>query len=144
MTLSVGTPSFAAKIVLRVSFGLSLLFVGIVHYMTFTVFSAMVSDGLGVLSILGTIWAFILPALMILGGALFAIGMFMEYASWAAGIALGSIAAGMLIKPVLSATPLPDVMPAAVNALVWLLVYAWVVKMNSCCGEDCCSSEDGE
>lgn len=127
-------PKCAAKLALRLSFGLSLLLVGIAHYMTFEMFSMMTSDGLGPLEILGTIWAFVLPALMIVGGALFAVGMYYEIASWAAGLALGSIPVGMLLKPVLSGVALPDMMPAAINAFIWLLVYFFVVKSSSCCG----------
>ena len=135
-------PKDAMKLIVRVSFGLSLLLVGISHYMTFDMFTGMVTDGLGALTILGTLWAYVLPALMIVGGALFAIGMFTEVAAWSAGIALGSIPVGMLLKPVLGAVPLPDMMPAAINALVWLLVYIFVVKFSCCCG--CGGAQGGQ
>ena len=122
---------------LRVSFGLSLLFVGIAHYMTIEGFSGMTADGLGALSGLGMLWSYILPGLMIVGGALTAIGMYPVYAAWTSGVALGSIPAGMLAKSVLSGAALPDVMPMANNALIWLIVYVLVVKMTSCCGANC-------
>lgn len=122
---------------LRLSFGLSLLLVGIAHYMSLEMFSGMVSDGLGALTLVGTIWAYILPALMIVGGALFAVGMYYEVASWTTGLALGSIPVGMLLKPVLSGIPLPDVMPMAINAFIWILVYVMVVKTCTCCGSSC-------
>lgn len=105
---------------------------------------AMASDGLGPLEFIGTIWSYILPALMIVGGALFAIGMYYEVAAWAAGVALGSIPVGMLLKPVLSGVALPDMMPAAINAFVWLLVYCFVVKSCSCCGSNCGSGASGK
>lgn len=127
-------PKTAAKLCLRVGFGLSLLLVGITHYMTLEMFMAMTSDGLGALEFLGTIWAYVLPALMIIGGALFTVGMYYEIASWASGVALASIPVGMLLKPVLSGVGLPDMMPAAVNAFVWILVYFMVVKTSTCCG----------
>ena len=123
-----------AGFLLRVSFGLSLLFVGIAHYMTLEGFAAMTSDGLGPLTAVGGLWAYILPALMIVGGALLAIGMYHHIAAWCAGLALASIPAGMLIKPLLSGVALPDVMPAAINAYIWLIVFVLVIKM--CCG--CC------
>mgnify|MGYP006865008812 CR=1 FL=1 len=138
-------PKTAAKLVLRVSFGLSLLLVGISHYMNLEMFMAMTSDGLGPLEFLGTVWAYILPALQIVGGALFAVGMYYEIAAWSSGVALGSIPVGMLLKPVLSSVALPDMMPAAINAFIWLLVYVLVVKMCTCCGGGSCSpSGDGQ
>lgn len=112
---------------LRLSFGLSLLLVGVSHYMTLDMFVSMTADGLGPLAFLGQIWAYVLPALMIVGGALLAIGMFEGLGAWAAGIALGSIPVGVLLKPVLGGVSLGDVMPLAVNAFLWLLVYAIVV-----------------
>jgi len=138
-------PKCIASCIVRVSFGLSLLCVGLIHYMTFTAFKGMVSEDLAALSMLGTLWAYILPALMIVGGALFVIGMFMDVAAWAAGLALASIPAGMLLKSVLSGVSIATTMPAAVNAFIWLLVYLVVVKScASCCagGKDsCCSSK---
>ncbi len=134
MSCDIKSPKCAMKLVLRVTFGLSLLLVGIAHYMTLSMFQSMVSDGLGPLAFLGTLWAYILPALMIVGGALFVIGMYYDIATWASGIALGSIPIGMLLKPVLSGVALPDVMGMANNALIWIIVYALVVKCCTCCG----------
>jgi len=144
MTIAFPThPKCIAALLLRVSFGLSLLFVGLVHYMTFTAFKGMVSENLGALGMIGVLWAYILPALMIVGGALFVIGLFPEIAAWTAGIALASIPAGMLLQSVLTAVPLA--MNEAVNAFVWLLVFFFVVKFWGCCaggGKDsCCCSK---
>ncbi len=139
---SLKSPKCSAKLLLRVSFGVSLLLVGITHYMTLTMFVGMVSDGLGPLSMLGTVWAYVLPALMIVGGALFAVGMYYEIATWTAGLALCSIPVGMLLKPVLSGVGLPDVMPAAVNAWLWIIIFFFVVKSVSCCGS--CSTPEGK
>ena len=144
MSCDTKSPKCAAKLAVRVSFGLSLLLVGVAHYMTLDMFSGMVSDGLGALTLVGTIWAYVLPALMIVGGALFAVGMYYDIASWASGIALGSIPVGMLLKPVLSGVALPDVMPMANNALIWLLVYMWVVKFCACCGSSCSTGGSGQ
>lgn len=128
------SPKAAAALCARVSFGVSLLLVGIVHFMTIDAFKGMAMDGLGALEPLGALWAYVLPALMIVGGALIALGMYMEIGAWTAGIALGSIPAGMLLKPVLSGASLADMMPAAVNAFVWLIVFMLVIKFNSCGG----------
>lgn len=130
------------KKVLVVSFGLSLLLVGVAHYMTMSGFMGMATDGLGALTILGTIWAYVLPALMIVGGGLLVVGMRPDIAAWASGIALGSIPVGMLLKPVLGGVALAEVMPHAINAFVWLIVYVFVIKFISCCGH--CSKDGGE
>ncbi|PIR48777.1 hypothetical protein COU80_03740 [Candidatus Peregrinibacteria bacterium CG10_big_fil_rev_8_21_14_0_10_55_24] len=136
------SPMGIATVLLRLSFGLSLLFVGLVHYMTFQPFKGMAMEGLGALEPLGMVWAFVLPALMIIGGALLALGFYMEVGSWAAGIALASIPVGMLLKPVLSGVSLPSVMPSAIDAFIWLIVYYLVVKSCVCCTDNCCATEE--
>ena len=94
----------------------------------------MVADGLGTLAPLGMLWAYILPGLMIIGGVLFIIGMFLDIGTWAAGLALASIPAGMLLKSVIGGVSMSDTMPAAINGFIWLLVFMWAVKCASCCG----------
>ncbi|MCF7844413.1 MAG: hypothetical protein K9M03_01115 [Kiritimatiellales bacterium] len=130
-------PECIAALLMRVGFGLSLLFVGLSHYMTFEGFKGMTMDGLGALEPLGMIWAFVMPALMIVGGALFVINMYKEIATWTAGLALVSIPVGMLIKPILTGVSLGDMMGPAINAFIWILVYVTVVKFGTCCGSSC-------
>lgn len=128
------SPKKVARTLLRVFFGFSLLCVGIVHYKTIGEFSAFVGDGLGPLTMLGVAWGYILPALMIVGGALFVIGMFPVWATLAAGLALGSIPAGILLKSVLTDMSLGDTMPGAINAFTWLIVYMFAIKAFCGCG----------
>ena len=104
--------------------------------MTMTPFKAMVMGGLGPLEPLGALWALVLPALMIVGGALIAVGMYLEVGAWASGVALASIPVGMLLKPVVGGVPLPDVMPAAINAFIWMIVYVLVIKLSCCCKKE--------
>lgn len=141
MHCNLKSPKAAVALSLRLSFGLTLLLVGVVHYMTLDMFQGMVAEGLGPLSTLGTIWAYLLPALQIVGGALFAVGMYYEVAAWTSGIALGSIPVGMVLKSVLSGVALPEVMGAANNAFIWIIVYALVVKVCCCCGSSCGGGE---
>jgi len=108
---------------------------GLANYMAFEAFQGMAADGMGALTIVGTLWAYVLPGLMILGGALIALGMYMNIGAWLAGLALASIPVGMLLKPVLSGFSLADAMPSVVNAFVWLLVYLFVVKCSGCSEE---------
>jgi uncharacterized membrane protein YphA (DoxX/SURF4 family) len=124
---------------LRISLGVSLLFVGLNHYMTMDGFTGMVSGGLGPLTPLGTIWAYVLPGLMVVGGALLALGMYMDIGSWAAGIALASIPMGLLLKSVVGGVPLTDVMPMVHTTFIWILVYYFAVKSCCCCGS--CSTQ---
>lgn len=145
---------------LRVFFGLSLIFVGIAHYKTIGEFATFVGDGLGPLTPAGVAWGYILPGLMILGGAMFVIGKWPIVGVWAAGLALGSIPAGVLLKSVITDMTLGDTMPGAINAFTWLIVYMFAVKafcdchkkkccdgknMAACCGrtKDCgCAGEE--
>lgn len=131
------TPKCIVALCLRVSFGLSLLFVGVAHYLTISAFRGMVSDDLGVISMLGALWAYILPALMIVGGALLIADKRRDIEAWATGVALGSIPAGMLLKSVIGGLSLADTMPAAINAFVWIITYLLVLRI-SCCGSGTC------
>ena len=133
------SPKCIVALCLRVSFGLSLLFVGIAHYLTISAFRGMVSDGLGAVSLLGSLWAYVMPALMIVGGALLVLDKRRDIEAWASSLALGSIPAGMLLKSVIGGVSLADTMPAAINAFVWIALYILVMKM-SCCGSGACDT----
>jgi hypothetical protein len=144
-------PKAAVRLFARIGFGLSLAFVGFAHYQDPT-FAEQVSRGLGVLESVGLIWGYILPAMMILGGLLLAFGVFMETAAYASVIALASIPAGSLLKSAIGGISLSDTMPAATNAVIWIIALILVVKKNSCgsscapgcgCGMDNCNCGTG-
>jgi hypothetical protein len=116
-----------AALLARISFGLALVCVGLIHYMTFDAFELVVRDGLGPLDMVGMVWAYLFPALLIAGGGLFAIGVGVEVAVWLIGIALGSIAPGMLMKSILSSLDMSDMMAAANNSFAWLTVFLLIV-----------------
>ena len=144
-------PTCVAGLLTRISFGLSLLFMGVIHYMAFAGFQAMVTEGLGPVAPLGMLWAYVMPALMIIGGVLLVIGMYMDIGAWAAGLALGSIPAGMLLKSIVGGVSLGDTMPAAINGFIWLIVFMMVIKAGSCCGKGmsmcgsgACGCKDGK
>ena len=121
-------PKAIAAAIVRVSFGLSLMFVGLAHFADIQSFSIVVGDGLEALWFLPTIWAYLQPALMVFGGALFVIDRFQALGTWAAGVALAVIPAGMLFKTIFG-LDLADMMAAAINAWIWLIIYLFVVKM---------------
>lgn len=126
---------------LKISFCLSLIFVGLTHYMQMATFQPMVADGLGALAPAGMLWAYVYPGLLIVGGVLMIVGYYVDIGVWAAGIAMGSVPAGMLLKSVMTGASLMNTMPAAVNAFIWLLVFMWVVKCGlcgTCCNGDSC------
>lgn len=128
-----------SRLLLRVFFGLSLIFVGLAHYKTIVDFASFVGEGLGPLTPVGVAWGYILPGLMILGGAMFVIGKWPIVGVWAAGLALGSIPAGVLLKSVITDMTLGDTMPGAINAFTWLIVYMFAVKaFCGCDKKKCC------
>jgi hypothetical protein len=119
-----------AAAIARVSFGLSLVCLGLIHYMQFRSFSLVVSDGLGALTIFGMIWSYILPTLYIVGGGLFALNIGMDLAIWLIGIGIGSIAPGMLLKSVMTSIDVTDMMAAANNAFIWMAIFLLIVVLS--------------
>lgn len=118
----------------RTAFGLSLALVGLSHYLTIGAFTEMVSSDLGALSGLGTLWAYVLPGLQIVGGLLLVAKQQHHIANICIVTALGSTSVGMLLKPVLGDADLTIAMPMAQNALLWLAIYA-LGTMVCCCGD---------
>ncbi|PIP65619.1 hypothetical protein COU77_02355 [Candidatus Peregrinibacteria bacterium CG10_big_fil_rev_8_21_14_0_10_49_16] len=127
-------PKCVAAWVLRITFGLSALFIGLSHYMTIGSFSAFTASGLGPLSPLGTLWAYIYPGLLVIGGALFVLRMYVNVAVWAIGVAFGSVIVGMLLKPLLGGIPLSEVMPATINMYIYFFVFL-AASTCWCCKE---------
>lgn len=124
-----------ATLLARIAFGATLLLVGIAQYQTFSAFQGMVTEGLGALELLGILWAYILPGLMILGGGLLMLGLFLPVGAALAGVALASIPVGLVLKSVLTAVPLPTVMPMIIDALIFLVVLVLVARTGACCQE---------
>jgi hypothetical protein len=126
------TTEGVGKFILRVTFGLALFLIGLKHLLTVGDFTSFVSADLGVLSPLGTLWAYIYSLLLVVGGALLVVDKYYQYAVWASGIALGSIVVGMLLKPLLGGADLGGVMPMVHNTWIWILVYFVVIKCSCC------------
>lgn len=120
-----------AATIIRVSFGFTILLVGMAWYIQFDSFSIQVVDGLGPLSFFGAIWAYLLPGLMIFGGALFVSGILKDIAVWVTGVAIGSIPPGMVLKTVLSDISLDDNLPWAFNMCLWLMMFYIAAKSLS-------------
>lgn len=128
-----------SRSVVRVGFGLALLFAGISHYRDASGFAMSVGNGLGPdwLVGIGTVWGYILPALMIVGGLSLALGLFTKTGVYAAGIALASIPAGLMLKSAVSGISLGDTMPPAMNAFVWILIFLVAAKATGSHAESC-------
>lgn len=128
------SPKCVSRCLLKIAFGGALALFGLAHYLDMQGFVAMVTGGFtGVLFALAKLWAYILPALMIIGGALLIANYRLDVAAWCAGIALASIAIGMPLKAVLGTTGLTvEIGQAVNNALLWLLIYVFVVKCSGC------------
>lgn len=124
------TPDAVARTLIRISFGLSLMFVGIAHITDLQSFSLVVGDGFdGVffLSYPAWLYSYLHPFLLLFGGALLVLNRFPVLAAWCAGIPLVMIPAGMLSKAIF-ALDLNDLMPSAINTWIWILVYVYVVR----------------
>jgi hypothetical protein len=107
---------------------------GVEHYMHFQGFSAMTTMGFGgILASLAQLWAYILPLLMIVGGGLLVVPYRTDIAAWCAGVAIASIAIGLVLQSVLGTGSLGDLGMGVNNALLWLLIYFFAVKSASCC-----------
>lgn len=125
-----GSPSDVACLLIRVSFGLSLMFIAIAHIIDHASFTLSVGDGFEgfvFLSFPAFLWSYAHPALLLFGGSLLVINKFPVLAAWSAGLPLAMIPAGMLSKAIF-ALDLNDLMPSAINTWIWILVYVYVVK----------------
>ncbi len=115
--------SAVSNLILRVSVGVTMLLIGISEYRDFAPFLASVTDGLGWMSSVVTVFAYMLPALLIFGGGLLAIGRYSFVAAWTGGIALGLVPVGLVLKTVMTGSPLPDMLTAAYPPVVWLIAF---------------------
>lgn len=128
----------------RVAFGLVLVAYGVNHYMNLTEFITLVKSPFpteGMLAAVGLVSglvAYLVPALQIVGGALFAVKKFgcisktcilaalSSILVWASlGIFVGNAAAGSNMIPVIQFTT------------IMLVTYYMVKKHSSCCGSSC-------
>jgi len=128
----------------RIGFGLSLLFTGIAEYRDPTGFADSVGQGLGYswLESLGTMWGYVLPLLFILGGLSLIFKVLPAIGTWITGLALISIPAGLMLKAAASGVSLGDTMPPAMNAFIWIIVFMYATKgmKRGCgCGCGCCN-----
>ncbi len=117
----------------RAFFGIALALVGTSHFQGLSGFVPMVNEGLGPITFLGTIWGYVLPLLMIVGGLALVWKKTLLIGAWASTLALASIPAGLLLKPVLAGNPeaLGTAMEFSSNALLWLIVLLLTVKFSS-------------
>lgn len=129
MNLKYKSVPFVSCMLLRIAVGACLVLIGIAEYRDFAPFVANVTDGLGPLSVVGTMWAFVLPALLVFSGGMLAIGRYSFIAAWTGGIALGSIPVGLILKTVMTGLPLPEMLKEAYPSMVWLLAFYVAVNM---------------
>ena len=138
------SPMCAAKLSVRVGFGLSLALFGLAHYLNmsgpggFIEMTAANFDG--PIAGLAKLWAYILPLLQIVGGVLLAANYQAKLGSLCAGVALASIAVGTALKVAIGSFDDMSQMMGAVsainNTMLWRLVYLVVCKCCMCCGGD--------
>jgi hypothetical protein len=139
-------PKGAAKSLTRIGFGLTLLFMGIANYLKMDSFMSLMSEGFTgtPLEFLGPVMTYILPALMILGGFLFTIGVFMTIGTWAAGLSVILFPVLMMLKAVVSPDIEPtSVMPFVVYGIAWIVLFKMVAKGHCGCGPKACGGACG-
>ncbi len=115
--------SAVSNLVLRIAVGLPMILIGMAEYRDFAPFVANVTDGLGALELLGTIYGHFLPALFIFGGGMLMVGRYQYITAWVGGAALGVIPAGLLLKTLMTGIPLPDMIAACFPPLIWLVAF---------------------
>jgi hypothetical protein len=120
--------SDVSSLVIRISLGLSMVMIGTSAYRDLAPFLASVTDGLGWASSFGTVWGYLLPALLIFGGGMLAVGRYSYVAALTGGVALGSIPVGLILKNIITGIPLPDMMAASYPAIVWLVAFYLAVN----------------
>jgi len=115
---------FISNAVLRIALGVTMVMIGISAYRDLAPFLANVTDGLmGWTSRIAYLWGFILPALLIFGGGLLAIGRYQFLAAWTGGLAIGSVPIGIVLKTIMTGLPLPDAMAAIYPSIVWIIAF---------------------
>lgn len=120
--------AFVSNLILRVSLGLTMILIGIAQYRDFAPFVANVTDGLGFLSAFGTVWSYLLPALLVFGGGMLAVGRYTLVTAWVGGVAIGSIPLGLILKTVMTGLPLPDMLNAIYPMLIWFIAFYLAVN----------------
>jgi len=123
MPINWKSASETSNLVLRVPLGISMVMIGASAYRDFAPFVANVTDGLGWASSFGYVWAFILPALLLFGGGMLAIGRYSYVAALTGGVALGSVPMGLILKNIVTGVPLPDMMSASYPTIVWMIAF---------------------
>ncbi len=123
MPINWKSASETSNLVLRVPLGISMVMIGASAYRDFAPFVANVTDGLGWASSFGYVWAFILPALLLFGGGMLAIGRYSYVSALTGGVALGSVPIGLILKNIVTGVPLPDMMSASYPTIVWMMAF---------------------
>ncbi len=124
----------------HVGFGLVLVGIGVNHYRHLGDFVAMSGGVFASVPAIGTVaglLSYLFPALLIIGGALFASRQCRCLSKVFIVAALSGIMGwGGLALMLGDATAGSAVMPAIQTAFVFLITY-WVIKKMSCCGKSC-------
>lgn len=134
-------PTDYAMWVPRIGFGVALAGFGLNHYRfigDFTGMAASVYPSVPILGTLAGLLAYIVPALMIVGGILFAIDQQRCISKSCILAALGGIIGwaglGVLVG---DGSAGPTLMPMIQGAILWLVGYYIIKKMCCCCGGSC-------
>lgn len=121
--------AWVANLFLRIAVGSSMILVGIAEYRDFGTFYISALDGMGFLWIVGSVWAYILPACMIFGGGLLIGGRYSILTAWIGGMALASIPIGLILKTIMTGLGLEDILQYVYQSFIWLLLFSFAVQV---------------
>lgn len=123
----------------RIGFGLVLVGFGVNHYRFLDSFRQMAIDGVGPLGPVAGILAYVFPALLIVGGALFAVKQLKHVAKFCILAALGGIigwgGVGLMLvsgEPEVMQATMQNLSTAIFNTSILLILYSVVRKMGCC------------
>ena len=132
-------PSAKAPWLLRIGFGLALAGLGVNHYRDIANFVAGAQGAFPTVPSVGTIamyLAYVVPALEIAGGVLFAVGQLKCVAKICICAALGGIL-GWAGLAIMIDTPDMNMMGMVIHNTLMFIVGYHIIKKMSCCGSMC-------
>jgi hypothetical protein len=148
-TSSSSCPSKHAVWFPRIAFGLALIGFGVNHYRNFETFIANAQgpfQSVPAIAAVASALAYVVPALMIIGGVLFAVKQLCQVSKMCILASLSGIIGWAALGIMLATDPnaMTGLGGAIQSASVLLILYFVIRKMSKCCGgaaSSCCSPQ---
>jgi len=127
----------------RIGFSLVLIGFGVNHYRFIDSFTGMASGvftNTAIAAVAGFL-AYIVPALMIVGGTLFAVKKYGCWSKFCILAALGGIMGWAGLGLLFGSAEIGATLGPAIQGAAVLLITYHIVKKMSCCGSGCCTPQ---